>query len=287
LRTPKRLQPLVDNGHIEEVLSQLMSGKEADVFVVLSEGEICCAKVYKEANKRSFHQQSVYQEGRKGRHSSDARALKKGSKYGKKLAESSWQSAEVDALFKLHAIGVRVPRPFVSQEGVLLMELITDAEGEVAPRLNDIDLTPELAMTYHRHLVREAVKMLCAGLIHGDYSEFNILIDAEGPVIIDLPQAINALTNNNAQELFIRDVDHLGQFFGTHVPELKKAQFGKEIWDLFVRGKLRPDTELTGLYVDQRKEANVQEILTLIEDEKEEPDAFRTRRKVRKTNTPI
>ncbi len=228
-------------------MRQLMSGKEATVYVVRCGDDIRCAKVYKEADKRSFHQAVAYQEGRRVKNSRQARAMEKGTKYGRKMAEEVWQNAEVEALYRLAAAGVRVPTPFICFEGVLLMELVTGADGNAAPRLNDVELTRELALRYHRALLRQVVLMLCAGVIHGDLSEYNILVDAEGPVIIDLPQAIDAAGSSVAASMLDRDVTNLATFFAPVLPELTGSQYGLEIWNLYEAGLLTPDTPLTGV----------------------------------------
>ncbi|WP_339806702.1 PA4780 family RIO1-like protein kinase, partial [uncultured Marinobacter sp.] len=209
MKVPKRLQPLVDDGLIDEVLYQLMSGKEAQVYVVRCGEHVRCAKVFKEAQKRSFKQAVEYQEGRKVRNSRQARAINRKTKYGQKEQEQAWLSAEVDALYRLAAADVRVPEPFGFVDGVLLMEMIADSEGKAAPRLDDINLSPETARSYHQKVLQDVVKMLSAGLIHGDLSEFNVLVDTTGPVIIDLPQAVNAAGNNNASRMLERDVDNM------------------------------------------------------------------------------
>ena len=247
MKTPKRIVPLVEEGLIDEVMRQLMSGKEATVYVVRCGDDIRCAKVYKEADKRSFHQAVAYQEGRRVKNSRQARAMEKGTKYGRKMAEETWQNAEVEALYRLAAAGVRVPTPFICFEGVLLMELVTAADGNAAPRLNDVELTRELALQYHQALLRQVVLMLCAGVIHGDLSEYNILVDAEGPVIIDLPQAIDAAGSSVAASMLDRDVTNLATFFSATVPELAASQYGKEIWNLYEAGLLTPETPLTGI----------------------------------------
>ena len=233
MKTPKRLQPLVDEGMIDEVLRQLMSGKEATVFVVRCGDQIRCAKMYKEAGQRSFKQAAAYQEGRTVKNSRQARAMQKGSKYGRKMQEEVWQNAEVDALYKLADAGVRVPTPYICFEGVLLMDLVSTADGQVAPRLNDVSLSYAQALVYHEELIQQVVLMLCAGIIHGDLSEFNILLNEQGPVIIDLPQAINAAGNMGAAAMLYRDVDNLKNYFSQFAPELAKTQYGKEIWNLF------------------------------------------------------
>jgi RIO kinase 1 len=248
MKIPKRLQPLVDDGVIDSVVRQLMSGKEAMVFVVRCGAESRCAKVYKEADKRSFRQAVDYTENRKTKNSRQARAIAKGTRFGREAQEKAWQSAEVGALFRLAAAGVRVPRPYNFHAGVLLMELVTDDEGNAAPRLNDVKLTPEIAIDLHRRLIGEVVRMLTAGVVHGDLSEFNILLGADGPVIIDLPQAVDAAGNNHAPRMLVRDVDNLRRFFGRFAPELLATDYGKEIWALYESGGLHPDVELTGRF---------------------------------------
>ena len=248
MKIPKRLQPLVEDGLVDEVIRQLMSGKEAMVFVVRCGEEVRCAKVYKEANKRSFRQSVDYTEGRKVRNSRQARAMEKGSRYGRKAQEEAWQSAEVDALYRLAAAGVRVPKPHNFHEGVLLMELVTDDSGNAAPRLNDLALTEELAREYHHALVQQVVRMLCAGVVHGDLSEFNILVGSEGPVIIDLPQAVDAAGNNHASRMLERDVTNLANYFGQFAPELRNTDYGKEIWSLYESGELHTEVKLTGRF---------------------------------------
>ena len=248
MKIPKRLQPLVDEGMIDSVVRQLMSGKEAMVFVVRCGAESRCAKVYKEADKRSFRQAVDYTENRKTKNSRQARAIAKGTRFGREAQEKAWQSAEVGALFRLAAAGVRVPRPYNFHAGVLLMELVTDDEGNAAPRLTDVKLAPEIAIDLHRRLIREVVRMLSAGVVHGDLSEFNILMGAEGPVIIDLPQAVDAAGNNHAPRMLVRDVDNLRRFFGRFAPELLATDYGKEIWALYESGALHPEVELTGRF---------------------------------------
>lgn len=277
MKTPMRLQPLLADGLIDDVLYELKSGKEADVYVVRCGDERRCAKVFKEARHRSFKQDVMYQEGRKVRNSRRARALSKRTKYGQKEQEQLWVSAEVDALYTLSAAGVRVPRPEMFIDGVLLMELITDAEGRVAPRLDDVDLDKDTALRFHRQLVGEVVRMLTAGLIHGDLSEFNILIDAHGPVVIDLPQAVNAAANNSAAMLLIRDVDRLRHHFGRVAPELLDTEFGKEIWALYAAGRLQPDSELTGRYEPEHQDINLTHLMAIIDAAREEEQERRER----------
>lgn len=265
MKTPKRIEPLVEDGLVDEVLRPLMSGKEAAVYVVRCGKELRCAKVYKEANKRSFRQAAEYQEGRKVRNSRDARAMAKGSKYGRKEQEDNWQNAEVAALFRLANAGVRVPKPYDFLEGVLLMELVADAYGDAAPRLNDVVMEPDQAREYHTFLVRQIVRMLCAGLVHGDLSEFNVLLDAEGPVIIDLPQAVDAAGNNHAFSMLERDVGNMAAYFGRFAPELKATQFAKEMWALYEAGALHPLSPLTGEFDEPEELADVDGVIREIE----------------------
>ncbi|KQP13605.1 PA4780 family RIO1-like protein kinase [Pseudorhodoferax sp. Leaf267] len=248
MKPPARLQSLIEEGLIDTVVRQLMSGKEAMVFVVRSGDHTHCAKVYKEATQRSFRQAVDYTENRKVKNSRQARAMAKGTKFGRQAQEAAWQSAEVDALYRLADAGVRVPRPYNFFEGVLLMELVTDAAGDAAPRLNDVDFTPQDARRHHATLVTEVVRMLCAGVVHGDLSEFNILLAADGPVIIDLPQAVDAAGNNHAQRMLLRDVGNLADFFGRFAPELRGTAYGPEIWGLYQAGLLQVDSVLTGRF---------------------------------------
>ena len=266
MKIPKPLEPLVQDGLVDEVIRPLKSGKEAAVYVVLSEGEIRCAKVYKDLKQRGFHKQAQYQEGRKVRNSRQERALNKGSKFGREQQEELWQNAEVDALYRLAAAGVRVPQPYNFVSGVLLMELFTDSAGNAAPRLNDLELSPAEALMYHDGLIKEVVKMLCAGIVHGDLSEYNILLDAHGPVIIDLPQAVDAAANNNAARMLSRDVDNLRAYFGQFAPELLTTQYGKEIWKLFESGLLQPEVQLTGQFKSSEKSADVKGVLLEIRE---------------------
>ncbi|PRY66575.1 RIO kinase 1 [Vreelandella songnenensis] len=270
MKTPKRLQPLVDDGLIDEVLTQLMSGKEAQVFVVRCGDDVRCAKVFKEAKQRSFKQAVQYQEGRKERNSRRARAMSKKTRYGQKEQEQAWLTAEVDALYRLAAADVRVPKPYGFVDGVLLMEMITDAQGAVAPRLDDVTLTHEQALRYHDKVITDVVRMLCAGLIHGDLSEFNVLVDAEGPVIIDLPQAVDAAGNNSAAAMLERDVDNMRAYFGRYAPELLNTHYAKEMWALYEAGELHPDSKLTGHFTFSTHIANVDELMEVIDDAKEE-----------------
>ncbi len=277
MKIPKRLQPLVDDGLIDSVVRQLMSGKEAMVFVVRCGDETRCAKVYKEADKRSFRQAVDYTENRKTKNSRQARAMAKGTRFGREAQERAWQSAEVDALYRLAAAGVRVPRPHNFHEGVLLMELVANAEGNAAPRLNDVHLAPHEAIELHGLLVREVVRMLAAGVVHGDLSEFNILLGAEGPVIIDLPQAVDAAGNNHAPRMLVRDVDNLRRFFGRFAPELLATDYGKEIWALYESGRLHPEVALTGRFDEDETPADLEGVMREIDDARLEEAARQLR----------
>ena len=273
MKTPKRIEPLVQEGLVDEVIRQLMSGKEATVYVVRCGDEIRCAKVYKEASQRSFKQAAVYQEGRKVKNSRQARAMEKGTRYGRKMQEEVWQNAEVDALYRLAAAGVKVPTPYVCFEGVLLMDLLTDANGNAAPRLNDVEMNETTALQFHALLLHQVVLMLCAGIIHGDLSEYNILVDADGPVIIDLPQAVDAASNTNAGPMLERDVDNLKTYFGQFAPKLYDTQYGKEIWKLYQDGLLTPELPLTGRFKLDQHKADVAAVLREIEDARLEAEA--------------
>ncbi len=270
MKAPARLQTLIDEGLIDSVSRQLMSGKEAMVFVVQCGAQTRCAKVYKEATHRSFRQAVDYTENRKVKNTRQARAMAKGTRFGRESQEAAWQSAEVDALYRLAAAGVRVPKPYNFFEGVLLMELVTDEHGAAAPRLNDVAFTPEQARAHHATLLVEVVRMLCAGVVHGDLSEFNILLAADGPVIIDLPQAVDAAGNNHAQRMLLRDVGNLSAYFGQVAPELLDTRFGPEIWDLYERGVLRTDTLLTGQFVPKAGAVDVGSVMREIDDARDE-----------------
>ena len=277
MRAPPRLQVLIDEGLIDTVVRQLMSGKEAEVYVVRCGDDVRAAKVYKEANNRSFRQAVDYTENRKIKNSRAARAVAKGTRFGRQVQESAWQSAEVDALYRLAAAGVRVPKPHNFLEGVLLMELVTGADGDAAPRLNDSVFTPEEAIAHHTTLLAEVVRMLCAGVIHGDLSEFNVLLSADGPVIIDLPQAVDAAGNNHAQRMLLRDVNNLRDFFGRFAPALLATAYGPEIWSLYERGLLRNDTALTGRFVGKAGPVDLGSVVREIADAKDEEAARRLR----------
>ncbi len=273
MKIPKRLQPLMEEGVIDGVVRQLMSGKEAMVFVVRVGEEVRCAKVYKEADQRSFRQAVDYTENRKTKNSRQARAMAKGTKFGRASQEKAWQSAEVDALYRLAAAGVRVPKPYNFHEGVLLMELVTDDEGNAAPRLNDVEFSADEARDFHTRLIAEVVRMLAAGVIHGDLSEFNILAAADGPVVIDLPQAVDAAGNNHAQAMLERDVGNLRNFFGRFAPELLATNYAGEIWSLYEAGALTPATELTGEFVPEEKPVDLEAIVDEISDIRLEEEA--------------
>ncbi len=261
MKFPKRIQPLIDDGLVDEVLRQLMSGKEATVYVVRCGSEIRCAKVYKEASQRSFKKAVQYQEGRKGRNSRRTRAMEKGSKFGRDQQEEAWQNAEADALHRLTQAGVRVPKSYGCFDGVLLMELVTDDEGQVAPRLNDVSMTTELAVADHGVIMEYVKLMLCAGIVHGDLSEFNVLVDDYGPVIIDLPQAVDASANNNAQAMLERDVNNITTYYSQFAPELKSTKYGQEMWALYEDGELYPETELTGQFVESDEAADIDSVV--------------------------
>lgn len=261
MKIPKRLIPLLEDGLIDTVERQLLSGKEATVYVVRCGEELRCAKVYKDVAQRSFKQAVEYREGRKDRNSRRSRAMEKGSRYGRRELEDSWHNAEVNALYRLAAAEVRVPKPYGCFDGVLLMELVTDEDGDVAPRLNDITLTPELAREGHGLMMGYVVRMLCAGLVHGDLSEFNVLMDGSGPVIIDLPQAVDAAGNNHAPTLFMRDVNNMTRYYGQFAPEILATDFANEIWALYEAGDLSPESPLTGQFEQELHSADVNAVL--------------------------
>ena len=277
MKPPPRLQSLIEEGLIDTVVRQLMSGKEAMVYVVRSGDHTYCAKIYKEATQRSFRQAVDYTENRKVKNTRQARAMAKGTKFGRQAQEAAWQSAEVDALYRLAAAGVRVPKPHNFCDGVLLMELVTDAHGDAAPRLNDVVLTAEQAREHHAMLLQQVVRMLCAGVVHGDLSEFNILLAADGPVIIDLPQAVDAAGNNHASRMLLRDVENLRNFFGAFAPELLRTEYGLEIWDLYQRGELHLDSALSGRFERKSAAVDMASVLREIDDARAEESARRLR----------
>jgi RIO kinase 1 len=278
MKIPKGLQPLIDDGMVDAVVRKLKSGKEAAVYIVACGDEWRCAKVYKEAEQRGFHKLAQYQEGRKTRNSRDARAMGRRGRHGRRVQEEEWKNAEVDALFRLAAAGVRVPTPYLVHEGVLLMELVCDRDGDPAPRLNEVECTAEQAREWHGFMMRQIVRMLCAGLIHGDLSEFNVLLDATGPVIIDLPQAVSAAGNNNAFAMLERDVNNMRETFGRAAPELESTEFAREIWRLYEAGELTPDSRLTGRFERDASAPDVDGVLLHIEEERREAEERRRRR---------
>ena len=270
MKIPETLKPLIDDGIIDEVIRPLKSGKEATVYVVRSGCHSRCAKVYRHMAQRSFQRRARYQEGRKVRGSRQARAMAKSTRFGRSEQEVAWKSAEVDALYRLVAAGVRVPQPFGYFDGVLIMELVTNAAGHPAPRLGDSEITADTARTYHRFLMRQVVRMLSIGLIHGDLSEFNVLVGAEGPVIIDLPQAVNAAANNGAREMLARDVNNLRATFGRYAPEILETEFAREMWVLFEQGKLHSETELTGVARRDETSIDPNSVMLVIDDARRE-----------------
>jgi RIO kinase 1 len=270
MKIPKGLQPLIDDGMVDSVVRSLKSGKEASVYIVACGDQLRCAKVYKEAEHRGFHRLAQYQEGRRTRSSRDARAMGRRGRHGREVQEAEWKNAEVDALYRLAGVGVRVPKPHLVHEGVLLMELVRDAEGQPAPRLNDVEFSADQARQWHAFMMLQIVRMLCAGLIHGDLSEFNVLLDVDGPVIIDLPQAVNAAVNNNAFAMLERDVNNMRATFGRAAPELLQTEYAREIWKLYEAGELTPASVLTGRFKRDPRAADVNAVLDTIETERRE-----------------
>ncbi len=270
MKTPKGLQPLIDDGVIDEVMRPLKSGKEASVYVVRSGDQIRCAKVYKDMGQRSFQARVQYQEGRSVRGSRQARAIGKASKFGRREAEDAWKNTEVNVLYQFADAGVRVPKPHGYFHGVLLMDLVTDEHGHSAPRLGEVDLPPEVARMFHHDLIQDVVRMLCAGWIHGDLSEYNVLVAEEGPVIIDFPQVVSASGNNNARKMLLRDVHNLRDSLSRFAPELANTHYGEEMWALYEKGELRPDTVLTGQFIFDKRRADVKSVMMSIEDARQE-----------------
>lgn len=270
MKTPAGLQALIDDGIIDQVLRPLKSGKEASVYIVRSGEEIRCAKVYKDLRQRSFQARAQYQEGRKVRGSRQARAMNKATRFGRKQAEAEWKTTEVDALYKFVDAGVRVPQPYGYFNGVLVMELITDADGQTAPWLGDVGLSAAQARSYHRFLMQQIARMLCVGLIHGDLSEYNVLVGPDGPVIIDLPQVVNASGNNAARQMLRRDVGNITIALSRFAPELLDTHYGEEMWALFERGELHPDSELTGQFSFDEQTADVDSVMQSIIDARQE-----------------
>jgi RIO kinase 1 len=273
VKIPKGLQALVDDGKVDAVLRQLKSGKEASVYMVACGDQIRCAKLYKDAEHRGFHKLAAYQEGRKARGSRDARAMAKRGRHGRRMQETEWTNAEVTALYRLAHAGVRVPTPYGVYDRVLLMELVVDAHGNPAPRLNDVDMSAEQARLWHAFTITQIVRMLCVGLVHGDLSEYNVLLDANGPVIIDLPQVVSAASNNNAFSMFERDVNNMRAAFGRAAPELLETTYAQEIWKLYQAGALTPETALTGRFTEQLADADLGAVLDQIEDARREAEA--------------
>jgi RIO kinase 1 len=270
MKTPKGLQPLIDDAVIDEVVRSLKSGKEATVYLVRSGGQLRCAKVYRDMGQRSFQKRAQYQEARKVRGSRESRAMGKSTRFGRKEQEQEWKNAEVDALYLLIAAGVRVPKPYGYFNDVLVMELVTDALGNPAPRLGEVDLTPEVAREYHATMVQQIVMMLCLGLIHGDLSEFNVLVAPDGPVIIDLPQVVNAAGNNAAFAMLERDTNNIRETLGRFAPELLLTQFAREMWSLYEQGELRPDSKLTGVFQQTEIVVDPDEVLQIIDEARED-----------------
>ncbi|HWG69924.1 MAG TPA: PA4780 family RIO1-like protein kinase [Steroidobacteraceae bacterium] len=272
MKIPKGLQPLIDDGMVDSVIRSIKSGKEASVYIVACGDQLRCAKVYKEAQRRGFHKLAQYQEGRKTRSSRDARAMGKRGRHGRRVQEAEWKNAEVDALYRLAGAGVRVPAPHLVHEGVLLMELVQDQHGDPAPRLNDVDITADQARAWHAFMTAQIVRMLCAGVIHGDLSEFNVLLDVNGPVIIDLPQAVDAAGNNNAFAMLERDVNNMRATFSRAAPELLETEYAREIWKLYESGELTPESTLTGRLARDTSVPDVNAVLTQIEEERQEAE---------------
>ena len=270
MKTPTALQPLIDDGVIDEVIRSLKSGKEATVYLVRTGTQTRCAKVYRDMRQRSFQRRAQYQEGRKMRGSRQTRAMKKNTRFGRSEQESAWKNAEVDALYRLHAAGVRVPRPYGYFNDVLIMELVTDSGGQPAPRLGEVDLSPEEARVYHEFLMRQVVRMLNIGLIHGDLSEFNVLVAPDGPVIIDLPQVVNAAGNNGALAMLQRDVNNIRGTLARFAPELLATEFAREIWSIYERGELTADSKLTGQFARDETIADSEGVLLVVNDAREE-----------------
>lgn len=270
MKTPTALQPLIDDGVIDEVIRALKSGKEATVYLVRSGEELRCAKVYRDMRQRSFQRRAQYQEGRKMRGSRQTRAANKSTRFGRSEQEAAWKNAEVDALYQLQAAGVRVPKPYGYFNDTLIMELVTDADGQPAPRLGEVDLSPELARQYHEFLIQQIVRMLHSGLIHGDLSEFNVLVAADGPVIIDLPQVVNAAGNNGALAMLERDVNNIRGTLSRFAPELLGTEFAREMWSIYQRGELTPERKLTGQFARDETVADSEGVLLVVNDAREE-----------------
>lgn len=270
MKAPESLETLIEYGIIQEVLRPLMSGKEAQVFVVLAGGEECVAKVYKEATERTFKHRVVYTEGRRTRNTRDQRAMNKRSQHGRKRDEEAWRRTEVDMIYRLRDAGVRVPEPINFVEGVLVMELVRDGDGQPAPRLGDLRFSPDEARAVYQTLIREVVRMLCAGVIHGDLSEFNVLMTDSGPVVIDFPQAVDPTQNPNSKKLLLRDVANLDRFLARFAPDDPVSSYGEEIWSLFEKNRLRPDSKLSGRFEKPKGKVDTSEVMSLVEDARRE-----------------
>ena len=270
MKIPQGLQPLIEDGIIDAVLRPLKSGKEASVYVVQVGDEVRCAKVYKDMAQRSFQARVQYQEGRKVRGSREQRAMGKATKFGRREQEAAWKTTEVDALYALADAGVRVPQPYGFFHGVLLMDLVTDADGFSAPRLAEVDLEPDQAREWHLMLVRDIVRMLVLGMVHGDLSEYNVLATPDGPVLIDFPQVVSAAGNNAARDMLLRDVHNVRDTLARFAPELADTHYGEEMWALYEAGDLKADTPLTGRFVFDTRKADTGAILWSIEDARQE-----------------
>jgi len=273
MKIPASLQPLIEDGIIDEVIRPLKSGKEATVYLVRSGSEQRCAKVYRDMAQRSFQRRAQYQEGRKVRGSRQARAMQKSTRFGRQEQEAAWKNAEVDALYRLTAAGVRVPQPYGYFNGVLLMALVTDAEGYPAPHLGGSELPAETAREYHVFLMQQIVRMLSLGLIHGDLSEFNVLIGPLGPVIIDLPQVVNAAGNNAAFAMLERDVNNIRGTLGRFAPELMNSEYAHEMWALYEQGELRADSALSGRFTRTETAADAAAVMAVIDAAREDARA--------------
>jgi len=236
-----KLDVLIADGVIDEVLGRLKSGKEANISLVRRGEAVIAAKVYKDRSTRSFKNNSDYKEGRKVRNTRTQRAIDRGGQFGRDAAEQAWKSAEADALYKLAGTGVRVPEPVMFYEGVLLMDLVCDAEGRPAPRLIDVAIERDAAIGIFADLVAQMISMLCCDLIHGDLSPYNILAAAEGPTIIDFPQVISAVHSSRAEYFFLRDFDNIVRFLAGFDPSLAvHTADGRAIWRAYVSRELTP-----------------------------------------------
>lgn len=265
---PDPLRDLLEQGTVRQVLRQLKSGKEASVYVVEAEGGLCAAKVYKRLEARNFRRRDDYVEGRRSADSREQRAMDRGSRFGRRKREESWQNAECDAMRRLFAGGVRIPRPYANHDGVLLMDLVRDASGAPAPQIAAGRYDRVRALALHRAVMHQVAAMLRCGLVHADLSEFNILAAADGPVIIDLPQAVDAAANPQAKRLLLRDVANITRFFGRFAPDLRRTAYGDEMWLLHQNGDLRPETVLTGRFQAAREAVDARLVLQAIEDAK-------------------